>query len=103
MRQIAVGTFDNFNLTVAGVKGSLAGPGAFIYESLTTASLDEVSTEYGRWPNRQPSRRFLFVTYRLRAAGKWHDGKPVTPEDVIFSLHSFKTITRNTRPTTATS
>ena len=25
VRQISVGTFDNFNLTVAGVKGSLAG------------------------------------------------------------------------------
>eukprot|EP01035_Chromulina_nebulosa_P040650 gene40650-54964_t len=30
------------------------------------------------------------VTYRLRAQAKWHDGKPVTPEDVIFSLESFK-------------
>jgi ABC-type transport system substrate-binding protein len=26
----------------------------------------------------------------LRANAKWHDGKPVTPEDVIFSLESFK-------------
>ena len=24
------------------------------------------------------------VTYRLRANARWHDGKPVTPEDVIF-------------------
>ncbi len=46
-RQIVVGTFDNFNLTVAGVKGSIAAAVGLIYESLTTASLDEVSTEYG--------------------------------------------------------
>ena len=31
------------------------------------------------------------VTYRLRANAKWHDGKPVTVEDVIFSFNAFKT------------
>jgi ABC-type oligopeptide transport system, periplasmic component len=46
-RQILIGTFDNFNLAVAGVKGSLASAVALVYESLTTPSLDEVSTEYG--------------------------------------------------------
>ena len=30
------------------------------------------------------------MTYRLRAEAKWHDGKPVTPDDVIFSLEAFK-------------
>ena len=30
------------------------------------------------------------MTYRLRAEAKWHDGKPVTPDDVIFSLDAFK-------------
>ena len=31
---------------------------------------------------------FSWVTYRLRKEARWHDGKPVTPEDVIFSLES---------------
>jgi microcin C transport system substrate-binding protein len=30
------------------------------------------------------------VTYRLRAEAKWHDGKPITPDDVIFSFEAFK-------------
>ena len=34
---------------------------------------------------------FSSVTYRLNAKAKWHDGKPVTPEDVIFSFDAFKT------------
>ncbi len=91
VRQISVGTFDNFNLAVAGVKGSLAGAVGLIYESLMTASLDEVSTEYGALAElvSHPDD-FSFVVYRLRAEAKWHDGKPVTPEDVIFSLDSFK-------------
>ena len=33
---------------------------------------------------------FSFVIYRLRPEAKWHDGKPVTPDDVIFSLDAFK-------------
>ncbi len=90
-RQIAVGTFDNFNIVVAGVKGSIAGSVAFIYESLMTASLDEVSTEYGALAEAvSHPDDFSFVTYRLRAAAKWHDGKPVTADDVIFSLDAFK-------------
>ena len=90
-RQIAVGTFDNFNIVVAGVKGQIAGAVAFIYESLTTASLDEVSTEYGALAEAvSHPDDFSFVTYRLRPQAKWHDGKPVTVDDVIFSLDAFK-------------
>ena len=33
---------------------------------------------------------FSYVIYRLHAAARWHDGKPVTPEDVIFSFEAFK-------------
>ncbi|MDA9507360.1 hypothetical protein XI09_22555 [Bradyrhizobium sp. CCBAU 11386] len=90
-RQIAVGTFDNFNIVVSGVKGQVAGAVAFIYESLLTPALDEVSTEYGALAEAvSHSDDFSFVTYRLRSQAKWHDGKPVTPDDVIFSLDSFK-------------
>jgi len=91
LRQIAFGTFDNFNLVVAGVKGSLASGLELINESLTAPALDEVSTEYGllaeavSYPEDRSS-----VIYRLRANARWHDGKPVTPEDVIFSLETFK-------------
>ena len=30
------------------------------------------------------------ATYRLRREAKWHDGRPVTPEDVIFSFNAYK-------------
>jgi microcin C transport system substrate-binding protein len=90
-RQIAVGTFDNFNIVVSGVKGQVAGAVAFIYESLLTPALDEVSTEYGALAEAvSHPDDFSFVSYRLRPEAKWHDGKPVTADDVIFSLDSFK-------------
>jgi microcin C transport system substrate-binding protein len=40
VRQIAVGTFDNFNQVVAGVKGNLANGLNLIIETLTTSALD---------------------------------------------------------------
>jgi microcin C transport system substrate-binding protein len=90
-RQIMIGTFDNFNPAVAGVKGSIASAVGLIYEALTTPSEDEVSTEYGVLAETMSHPDdFSSVTYRLRPQAKWHDGEPVTPDDVIFSLDSFK-------------
>ena len=92
VREIALGTFDNFNLAVAGVKGTLVVGVEHIYDSLLAPALDEVSTEYGllaeavSYPDD-----FSSASYRIRSGAKWHDGKPVTPEDVIFSFSAFKT------------
>src|SRR6478736_9617065 len=46
-RMISIGTFDNFNLAVAGIKGSIAPAATLIYETLMARSQDEVGTEYG--------------------------------------------------------
>jgi microcin C transport system substrate-binding protein len=90
-RQIAFGTFDNFNQVVAGVKGSLGLGTQLFTEPLMTDALDEVSTEYGLLAEAvsHPDDHST-VTYRLRKEARWHDGKPVTPEDVIFSFDAFK-------------
>lgn len=90
-RLISLGTFDNFNIAVAGIKGSLAPAAALIYETLMTRAQDEVATEYGELAeSAQHPDDFSWVTYRLRKEARWHDSKPVTPEDVIFSLESLK-------------
>ena len=90
VRQTAIGTFDNFNMVVAGVKGAIANIGD-IYEALTVSSLDEVSTQYGLLAEAMSyPADYSSVTYRLRKEAKWHDGQPVTPDDVIFSLEAFK-------------
>jgi microcin C transport system substrate-binding protein len=90
-RQIAFGTFDNFNYVVAGVKGSVASGLNNIYDTLMTQAMDEVSTEYGLLAEAvSHPEDFSAVTYRLRPEAKWHDGKPVTVEDVIFSLEAWK-------------
>ena len=91
MRQSALGTFDNFNMVVAGVKGSLAAGIDLIYDRLCVSALDEISSTYGliveavSYPGDHSS-----ASYRLRPEAKWHDGVPVTSEDVIFSFDAFK-------------
>ena len=73
------------------MKGSIAAGIDQIYDTLMVAALDEVSTEYGLLAEAvSHPADFSSVTYRLRANAKWHDGKPVTVEDVIFSLEAFK-------------
>jgi len=87
----AQGTFDSFNIVVAGVKGTPEQGLGFVYETLTTSSLDEPSASYGllaeafTYPDDYSS-----VAFRLRPEARWHDGQPVTAEDVIFSFEALK-------------
>src|SRR6201987_4060318 len=90
-RLIALGTFDNLNTVVAGVKGSLAAGIDLIYETLLVSSLDEISSGYGLLAEAISfPGDFSSVTYRLREQAKWHDGTPVAPDDVVFSFEAFK-------------
>ena len=64
---------------------------AVINDTLLTSSLDEPSTEYGLvaasvWHPDDRSQ----VVFRLRPEARFHDGEPVKPEDVIFSMQSLK-------------
>ena len=91
VRQFQIGTFDNFNIVVTGFKGNTADVVALIYETLTTQSFDEPDANYGVLAEAAayPDDR-SYVIYRLRAGARWHDGKPVTPDDVIFSFDALK-------------
>src|SRR5262249_27629731 len=91
VRMFELGTFDNFNIVVQGVKGSLANGAALIIETLTTRSLDEALTGYGLLAEAAAyPADYSWAIYRLRASARWHDGKPVTPEDAVFSFDALK-------------
>ena len=91
VRQLEIGTFDSFNVVIGGVKGSVPSGVSLIYQTLTTQSLDEVDGAYGTLAEAAAfPDDFSYVIYRLRAGARWHDGKPVTQDDVIFSLAAFK-------------
>ncbi len=89
--QVVLGTYDNFNVALAGVKGALVAGIDYVYDTLLVAALDEVSSTYGLLADAVSyPDDFSSVTFRLRAEAKWHDGMPVTPDDVIFSFNAFK-------------
>ncbi len=89
LRGFVEGSFDSLNPFT--VKGDPAAGLGLIYESLLTSSPDEPSTEYAQiaeWVSHPDD--YSSVTFGLRPEARWHDGRPITPEDVIFSLEAQK-------------
>ena len=84
--QAAVGSFDSFNAFIT--RGEQAPGITLIYETLFKPSLDEadISAKYGliaeamKYPDDYAS-----VSFRLNPKAKWHDGAPITVDDVIWS------------------
>ena len=76
------GTFDNFN---GFIPKGVAGAGDAT-ETLLVSSADEPFTKYGliaetiEWPEDRS-----WAVFTLRPEARWHDGKPITTDDVIFS------------------
>ena len=96
-RLSAVSTsFDTLNPILPQGVGA-AGLG-LIYETLMTSSLDEqdISAQYGliaeavRFPDD-----YSWAEYRLNPAARWHDGEPITAEDVVWSFEKAIEISPN--------
>jgi microcin C transport system substrate-binding protein len=88
---MALGTFDNFNQVIAGIKGLLAAASGTICDTLMVTSMDEASAAYGLIAEAVSHPADLSTTsFRLRAGARHHDGKPITVEDVIFSFEAYK-------------
>ena len=90
VRLNAVGTFDSFNSFI--VKGNPATGLGFIYDNLMYGSSDEAFSQYGQLAEsvETPKDR-SWVAFTLRAQARWHDGKPVTVEDGIWSFETLTT------------
>ena len=88
-RLFALGSFDSLNPFT--FKGSAAGIVGQTFDTLMDASLDEAGSEYGLIAEavKKPDD-FSWVTYRINGAARFHDGSPITPEDVIWSLEALK-------------
>lgn len=85
VRLHAIGSFDSFNPYI--VKGDSASL-RFVVETLMTSPMDEISAEYGLIAETvEVPEDLSYVIYNLRPEARFHDGKPVTADDVIFSLN----------------
>ena len=91
-RQLATGTFDTLNPFI--LKGTPAAGIGLIFETLLTGSLDEVDTsaEYGLIAQSiEVPEDYAWVVFNLRPEAQWHDGKPITANDVVFSFEALTT------------
>jgi len=84
------GSFDKMNpFTLKGT--APFGLEMFVFESLAEASLDEPFAEYGLIANDiELAADKLSMTFTINPLARFSDGSPVTPEDVKFSLDTFK-------------
>jgi microcin C transport system substrate-binding protein len=84
-----IGSFDTLNRYAN--RGEAALGLNLVNTSLMMTSLDEPSTEYGlvaAWVSHPDD--FGSVTFGLRPEARFHDGQPITVEDVIFTLNAIK-------------
>ncbi|MFZ1815570.1 MAG: extracellular solute-binding protein [Rhizobiaceae bacterium] len=93
--QAAAGGFDSFNPFV--VRGRAAAglnyTGGLLYDTLFEQSVDQPSASYGLVAEAfSHPEDFSSATYRLNGAARWHDGTPITAEDVIWSLEKLKEV-----------
>ncbi len=84
------GTFDALNPYI--LKGVKAPGLGLLYDSLMVAAQDEPQSYYGLIAERvRISDDKTSMVFRLRPNARWHDGMPITPDDVVFSLNTLKT------------
>ncbi len=82
----AHGTFDSLNPFIP--KGNAAEGIGLIYDKLTVHSADEPFSEYGLIAEKieLPADR-SWIRYHLNPAARFHDGQPITADDVVFSFN----------------
>jgi len=85
LRLASQGSFDSFHPFIP--KGNAVSTGAV--ETLLITSADEPFTGYGliaeqvEWP-----RDRAWVIFHIRPEARWHDGTPITAEDVAWSFET---------------
>ena len=86
----ALGSFDSLNPYI--LKGRDASSLGLVFDTLTENSSDEAFSHYGLIAESMevPEDR-SWVIFNLRPAARFHDGNPITAEDVAFSLEILKT------------
>ncbi|HEY8575130.1 MAG TPA: extracellular solute-binding protein [Devosia sp.] len=86
VRMGTMGGFDTFNPILP--KGDPAGGIGLLYETLMTPSLDEQSVYYGHLAEAlRIGDDYGSVTFRMDPEARWHDGQPVTAEDVVWTFN----------------
>jgi len=89
----ALGSYDSFNPFI--LRGTPAVGVTALWDTLLKESSDEASTEYAhlaRWIELPADR--MGVAFELRPEARWHDGRPITAEDVVWTFNALRTYGR---------
>jgi len=96
LNRVIVGSFDSFNPFI--VQGQPPAPvltrfGGLIYQTLLDQSLDEGGVSHGAIAQaiRSPPDH-SWVEIRLNPQARWHDGTPISVDDVIWSFETLMRI-----------
>ncbi len=91
-----MGNWDSFiDVPVSGraVNGISvnADPGAFIYDTLLVHAVDTLTDRYGRLAEGvAEDKDGAWIAFKLRAGARWHDGRPITTDDYVFTFDVYK-------------
>jgi microcin C transport system substrate-binding protein len=83
----AIGTFDSLNPFI--LKGVSASGIGSIYDTLLTGAAEDIFTRHGflvdkiMYANDKKS-----IIFDLKEGAKWHDGKPIVADDVVFTFNT---------------
>jgi microcin C transport system substrate-binding protein len=89
VKLFAIGTYDTLNQFI--LKGAAAVGLGQVFETLTVSSADEAFSEYGlvaETIETPPDRSW--VAFTLRDTARFHDGSPITVEDVIWTFQTLR-------------
>ena len=96
LNSTTTGTFDSFNPYV--IRGSAAAGfavrgfgGGLLYDTLMQQAIDEPSTSHALIAEAYSNPDdYSSATYRINPKARWHDGEPITAEDVVWSFNVLK-------------
>jgi microcin C transport system substrate-binding protein len=84
-----VGNFDSFNGFI--VRGTAASETGRLYDTLLRANADEASTAYGHLAHTiEVAGDHSWVAFELRPEARFHDGHPLTAEDVVWTFDTLR-------------
>lgn len=90
MRLAGIGTFDSLNPFI--LRGTAPTGMGMVFDTLTVQSLDEPFSKYGLVAEAvQTPEDHSWVAFKLRPQARFHDGSPITAEDVLFTFEALKT------------
>jgi microcin C transport system substrate-binding protein len=89
VRLHSIGGYDSFNPFI--IKGDPAAGIGNVFETLMSSPEDDILSEYGLIAESiEVPPDLSYATFILRPEAKFHDGSPITADDVIFSLNILK-------------